>query len=41
LQLFNLTIYVGGGGTPPTLDANGPGMYMPVFLDGLTDRSVQ
>jgi hypothetical protein len=41
LQLFNLTIYVGGGGTPPTLDANGPGLYMPVFLDGLTDRSVQ
>lgn len=39
LQQFNLTIYFPG--TPPTLDANGPGMWMPVFMDGLTDRSVQ
>ena len=39
LQQFNLTIYCPG--TPPTRDANGPGMWMPVFMDGLTDRSVQ
>ena len=39
LQLFSLTIIFPG--TPPTMDANGPGLYMPVFMDGLTDRSVQ
>lgn len=39
LQLFSLTIYFPG--TPPTMDSNGPGLYMPVFMDGLTDRSVQ
>ena len=39
LQLFTLNILFPG--TPPTMDANGPGFYMPVFMDGLTDRSVQ
>lgn len=39
LQLFSMTIYFPG--TPPTMDSNGPGFYMPTFLDGLTDRSVQ
>ena len=39
LQLFNMTIYFPG--TPPTMDPNGPGIYMPIFLDGLTERSVQ
>lgn len=39
LQLFSLTLYLPG--TPPTLDPNGPGAYMPIFLDGFTDRSVQ
>lgn len=39
LQLFSLTIIFPG--TPPTMDSNGPGLYMPVFMDGLTDRSVQ
>lgn len=39
LQLFTMTIIFPG--TPPTMDPNGPGFYMPTFLDGLTDRSVQ
>lgn len=39
IQLFTCTII--NQGTPPTLDANGPGMYMQVIADGLTDRSVQ
>jgi len=39
LQQFSCTIYFPE--TPPTLDANGCGLYMPVFMDGLTDRSVQ
>jgi hypothetical protein len=39
IQLFTLTIIFPG--TPPTMDANGPGVYMPIFMDGLTDRSVQ
>jgi hypothetical protein len=39
LQLFSMTITIPG--TPPTMDSNGPGLYMPVFMDGLTDRSVQ
>ncbi len=39
LQLFSLNIYFPG--TLPVMDANGPGWYMPTFLDGLTDRSVQ
>jgi hypothetical protein len=39
LQLFSLVINFPG--TPPTMDANGPGLYMPVVMDGLTDRSVQ
>lgn len=39
LQLFTLVINIPG--TPPTMDSNGPGLYMPVFMDGLTDRSVQ
>lgn len=38
LQQFSLTIYFPG--TPPTM--TGPaGLYMPIFLDGLTDRAVQ
>jgi hypothetical protein len=39
LQQFSLllTFY----GTPPTMSANGVGIYMPIFMDGLTDRSVQ
>jgi hypothetical protein len=39
LQLFSLVINFPG--TPPTMDPNGPGLYMPVIMDGLTDRSVQ
>ena len=39
LQLFSLVINFPG--TPPTMDANGIGLYMPVVMDGLTDRSVQ
>jgi len=39
LQLFSMNIILPG--TPPTLDSNGPGLYMPVTMDGLTDRSVQ
>ena len=39
LQQFSLLINFPG--TPPTMDANGIGLYMPVPLDGLTDRSVQ
>ena len=39
LQLFSLNIFFPG--TLPTMDANGPGWYMPTFLDGLSDRSVQ
>ena len=39
LQLFQFILYFPG--TPPTLDGNGPGAYMPIVLDGLTDRSVQ
>lgn len=38
LQQFSMTITFPG--TPPTM--TGPaGLYMPVYLDGLTDRSVQ
>ena len=39
LQLFTMTIILPG--TPPTMDANGPGLYITSTLDGLTDRSVQ
>lgn len=39
LQLFSMTIILPG--TPPTMDANGPGLYITSTLDGLTDRSVQ
>jgi hypothetical protein len=39
LQQFSLTINFPG--TPPTMSANGIGIYMPTFMDGLTDRSVQ
>ena len=39
LQQFALNIFFPG--TPPTMSANGVGMYIPITLDGLTDRSVQ
>jgi len=39
LQLFSLNIFFPG--TLPTMDPNGPGWYMPITLDGLSDRSVQ
>ena len=39
LQQFSLTIIIPG--TPPTLDGNGPGLWVPIVLDGLSDRSVQ
>jgi hypothetical protein len=39
LQLFSMNIILPG--TPPTMDANGPGLYITSTLDGLTDRSVQ
>jgi hypothetical protein len=39
LQQFSMTITFPG--TPPTMSSTGVGLYMPVFLDGLTDRSVQ
>lgn len=39
LQQFSMLITFPG--TPPTLSALGPGAYVVVFLDGLTDRSVQ
>jgi hypothetical protein len=39
LQQFSMTITFGG--TPPTMSALGPGLYMVPVLDGLTDRSVQ
>lgn len=39
LQQFTLNIFFPG--TPPTMDEEGPGLYMPVYGDGLTDRSVQ
>lgn len=39
LQQFSLNIIIPG--TPPTLDANGPGLYVPIVADGLSDRSVQ
>lgn len=38
LQQFSMTLIFP---TPPTMNANGPGLYMVTFLDGLTDRSVQ
>jgi hypothetical protein len=38
LQQFSMAINFP---TPPTMSANGPGLYLVVFLDGLTDRSVQ
>jgi hypothetical protein len=39
LQQFSMVINFPG--TPPTMSSTGIGMYMPIFLDGLTDRSVQ
>lgn len=39
LQQFSLSLIIPG--TPPTTDANGPGIYTKIYLDGLTDRSVQ
>lgn len=39
LQQFRMDIIIPG--TPPTLDANGPGLYVPIILDGISDRSVQ
>lgn len=39
IQQFSMLIQFQG--TPPTMSANGPGIYLPIFLDGLTDRSVQ
>jgi hypothetical protein len=39
LQQFSLNIIFPG--TPPTMSSLGPGIYMPIFMDGLTDRSVQ
>jgi hypothetical protein len=39
LQQFSMLITFQG--TPPTMSANGPGIYLPIYLDGLTDRSVQ
>lgn len=39
LQQFSLNLIIPG--TPPTLDANGPGLWVPIILDGLSDRSVQ
>jgi hypothetical protein len=37
-QQFSMAIYVTG---TQTMDSEGPGLYMVVFMDGLTDRSVQ
>jgi hypothetical protein len=39
LQQFSMLITFQG--TPPTMNADGPGLYMVTYLDGLTDRSVQ
>lgn len=39
IQQFSMLIQFPG--TPPTMSASGPGAYVVVFLDGLTDRSVQ
>jgi hypothetical protein len=39
IQQFSMLITVQG--TPPVMAANGVGIYMPIYLDGLTDRSVQ
>jgi hypothetical protein len=39
LQQFSMLITFPG--TAPTMSSNGPGIYLPVYLDGLTDRSVQ
>lgn len=39
LQQFSMLIQFQG--TPPTMSSVGPGLYLPVYLDGLTDRSVQ
>ena len=39
LQQFSMIIQFSG--TPPTMSATGVGLYLPVYLDGLTDRSVQ
>jgi hypothetical protein len=39
LQQFSMVINFPG--TPPVMSALGPGIYMPIILDGLTDRSVQ
>jgi hypothetical protein len=39
LQQFSMSIFFPG--TPPTLAANGNGLKLRIYLDGLTDRSVQ
>jgi hypothetical protein len=39
IQQFSMLITFQG--TPPTMNASGIGIYMPIYLDGLTDRSVQ
>jgi hypothetical protein len=39
IQQFSMAIIFPG--TPPTMDSTGVGMYLPITLDGLTDRSVQ
>jgi hypothetical protein len=39
LQQFSMLITFQG--TPPTMNSLGVGIYMPIYLDGLTDRSVQ
>ena len=39
LQQFSMTLTLPG--TPPTMDAAGPGLRLIPFLDGLTDRAVQ
>jgi hypothetical protein len=39
LQQFSMLVTFPG--TPPTMSSTGIGVYMPIYLDGLTDRSVQ
>src|SRR5262249_32977653 len=39
LQQFSMVINFPG--TPPTLSSTGAGLYQVIWLDGLTDRSVQ